>query len=708
MQKLKSKSVSKPVILLKILNDGTLLAVDSETTMRFFNKETLELQSGFKVGIEHKYHKNAVVAYSDDGNFFATLTADARESRLYDAKSKKLVDKVDRHHGEASCVGIDPLSRYMFSCGDDGKSFAIDTKSGKLVFTLPVHVDTVTDIAFSKNSNWVATASYDRKISLFNLVTMMPKSKLKAHAAPVIKIQFFHKNKLISVDKNATVIIWDIYKAKVIERLQGVHDEVTHMTISLDEQFLFLGTALGYIIVYDLQTYEQISRNYIKISSPISSLAFNGEKNHLIIGTEDGFLMLYNIYEGENIIKTLLQNKEYDAIEKELEKNPLLAYTEIYKLVSNLWEITLKKAKLYLQNGEQDKAIRIFTLFKDIPSKNRVMQKVIRDYAEFDKFTQFAKEGKLALAYGLTNTFPEYKESKIYKSLEARWKKAFTQAQKYALSPKEAQKAKEILAPYRGISDKTKLIQDLLTKGEVYKRFRIALAQKDFPICFELLKQHPFLAEFPEYETLMKYADTLYIKAQKLLEEEDTHSAIKMLRILLDFIDFKDEAKELILQVELKQKFFNAIEENDIASAYNMMALSEDLQETQDGQLLQREWNKDLAKANSYAVDGNINDLKTVLTKYMNISSKYAALATIFGWAYMVQLEYAVKRGEERVKIETGIKNYILNFGVQDQIENFFYYFKKRYPQTKLNFELLSKGSLTQWRPSMITDSILE
>ena len=708
MEAVKSTSVSKPIILLKILNDGSLLAVDSETTMRFFTKETLELRGGFKVGIKHQYHKNAVVSYSNDGRFFATLTSDARESRLYDAKSKKLIDKVDRHHGEASCVGIDPLSRYMFSCGDDGKSFAIDTKSGKLVFTLPVHVDTVTDITFSKNSNWVATSSYDRKISLFNLVTMTPKAKLKAHAAPVMKLKFFHKNKLISVDKNATAIIWDIYTAKVVERLQGIHDDVTQMTISSDERFLFLGTALGYIIVYDLNTYEQIARSYIKISSPISALEFDGDNNYLIIGTEDGFLMYYNIFEGEDIIKELLQNKAYDAIEKEVEKNPLLAYTKIYDLVSNLWDVTLKKAKLYLQNGEKDKAIRIFSLFKDIPSKNRVMQKVIRDYAEFDKFAKFAKEGKIALAYGLANTFPEYKESKLYKSLESRWRKAFAQAQKYALNPKEAEKAKEILAPYRGISEKTKLIQDLLTKSEVYKRFRIAMAQKDFAICFELLKQHPFLAEFPEYETLLNYADTLYIKAQKLLEEGDTHSAIKMLRVLLDFTDFKEEAKELILQVELKQKFFNAIEEEDIATAYNMMALSEELQETEDGKKLQEEWNQDLVKANAYAVEGNITALKVVLDKYMKISSKYAALATIFGWAYMVQLEDAAARKEDRIKIENGIKNYILNFGVQDQIENFFEYFKKRYPETKLNFELLSKGSLTQWRPSMIVDSILD
>ena len=157
MKTVQSKSVAKPIILMKILNNNILVVIDNETTVRFFDKNSLALKGGFKAGVVHKHYMTPVVAFSNDMKYFALISEDERESKLFNAKTKKLVAKVDRHHGTVSAVAIDPLSRYMFSGGDDGKTFAIDVESGKLVFTLPPHADTINDIAFSQNSNWVAT-----------------------------------------------------------------------------------------------------------------------------------------------------------------------------------------------------------------------------------------------------------------------------------------------------------------------------------------------------------------------------------------------------------------------------------------------------------------------------------------------------------------------------------------------------------------------
>lgn len=708
MEVIKSKGLEKAIILLKILDNQRLLVVDKETTVRFLDKKELTILDGFKANIHHEYYKTNVVAFSNDAALFSVVSGSRKESKLYNAKTKKLLAQVDRHHGEVSCVGIDPLNRYMFSCGDDEKSFAIDIKSGKLVFTLPLHIDTVNDIAFSKNGNWVATCSYDRKISIFSLVTMTPKDKLSVHTGPVVKVRFISKSRLVSADKNSSAIVWNIHTGKVIERLQGIHDDVLQMVTSKDDKFLFLGTALGYVLLYDLDTYELLSPRYIKISSPITAMEFDDENHTLIIGSEDGSIFMYNIYKGEEKLREMLKNKEFESIQKEGENNPILLYTEVYKLSNNFWEITLQKATLALQNGNQDKANLLFKNFKNVPLKNRIIQKVIADYAEFDKFAKFAKEGKLALAYSLANTFPIYKDSKIYLALEDRWKKTFKQAQKYILDPKGAPKAQEIFKPYRGISEKTKLIQELLSQAEVYKRFRVAIGQKEFAICFELIKQHKFLKELPEYEVLMNYADTLYIKSQEFINDGNTHSAVKMLRILSVFDDFKTEVKELMADIEAKQKFFNAIEADDNATAYNMMALSEDLEETPDGKKLQEQWYQDQATANEFAVYGNAKGIQKILAPYMQISSKYAAIGTIFAWCYMVQLEDKARENANQVEIENGIKNFMLNFGLQDQIENFHIQFKAKYPATKLSLEHLTKGSMSMWRPSMIIDSILD
>lgn len=708
MDAIKTKNFKEAIILVKILDDDTLLVVDAKTTIRNLDKESLELINGFKANIHHERYKTSVVAFSSDGTRFATLSADSKEARLYNASTKKAIAKVDRHHGEVSCVGIDNAGKYMFSSGDDGKTFAIDIESGKLAFTLPVHVDTVNDIAFSSNKNWIATCSYDKKISIFNLSMMTPKHKLKSHSAPVMKITFISQNRLFSIDKNNKAIIWNIYTGKVLARLDGVHDDVTQVITAEDDKFLFLGTALGYILVYDTKTYKQLSEKYLKLKSAITSLVFDAKSKHLIIGCENGDLLFYNIYDGENHIKGLLKEKKYNDIHAYMKVNPILSYTKIYSLVSNLWENTLIKAKQCLEKNDKKTAVALFSQFKNIPEKNKIMQNVLAQYQEYDKFVELAKKGKTVLAYGLAKKYPLYQESAIYKSLEARWQKAFSLAQKYSLEPKGTDKAREILAPYRGISDKTKLMQELFTQGEVYKRFKVSMGQKDFKIVFELMKLHPFLREFPEYTTLMNYGDTLYIKSQELINAGDTHSAIKMLRILMDFPDFTTETKELMIDIESKQKFFKAIKDKDIISAYNMLDMSEDLQRTDDGKILQEAWNKDLKKANSFAVDGDVKGIEEVLKNYMTINSKYMSLGTVFGWCYMTQIELAIKAKKEQEIIENGIKNYILNFGLQEQILSLYEMFISKYPKSKLSLELLTKGDLGMWRPSMIIDSILD
>lgn len=708
MKPTKKKNFKEAIILTKILDDGTLLVVDSQTTVRYLNKETLELVSGFKGKINHLRYKNNVVSFSSDGNYFASLSSSCNEAVLYNTKTKKSIAKVDRHQGEASCVGMDPMNRYMFSCGDDGKTFAIDIKSGKLAFTLPTHVDTINDIAFSDNSQWLATASYDKKIQLFNLAMMTPKHKLKVHASAVMKLKFLTKHRLFSIDKNNTAIIWDMYTGKVIHRLKGIHDNVTQVTVGSDNKFLFLGTSLGYVLVYDLQNYELLSKKYIKLSATVTSMTFDEDTQELILGLDDGEVLFYDIYHGEEFLKELLQKRELSIIQSRIDDNPLLEYTKIYYLIANLWEKTVERAKIALQNNDRNTAVKLFESFRSIPSKNTIIQKIMLEYADFDKFTELAKSGKIPLAYGLANLHPLYKESKIYKALELKWQKSFILAQKYSLDPKGLDRAREVLAPYRGVSDKTKLMQELFTQGEVYKRFRIAIGQKNFKIAFALIKQHPFLKEFPEYTSIMNYADTLYMKSQQLINSGDTHSAVKMLRVLSDFSDFTAEVKEIMKDIESKQKFFKAVSEEDLSQAYTLLDQYDELQLTEDGKKLQDDWNSDITAANGAAVYGNAKEITKVLQKYMKIQSKYMSIGTIFAWSYMVQLENALKKKEDRLLIENGIKNYILSFGLQDQIESFFTQFQKRYPETKLNIELQTKGSLRMWRPSMIVNSILE
>lgn len=709
IEALSSQKFSAPIIVIKKLHTGSLLLVDAQTTIRYIDPQSYKVQGGFKVKIQHDSYTSKVVDFCVEGKYFALITSEAKESRLYNAQSKKMLARVERHQGEVTCVAIDPKSKYMFSGGEDGRTFVVDIQSAQLAFTLPSHSDTITDIAFCERSHLVATASYDKKISLFHLALMTPRKKLRGHRSAVMKLLFIKGQRLLSVDKGNNAIVWDFANAKVLARLQGIHDDVRVLLEIKSYDLLLIGTKLGYVLLYETKNYTLLSPKFIKLHAAITSMEYDEELRHLFIATDDSELCVYDILSGSVEMMDLLKEKKYAVMDAYLTKNPLLAYTSSYEVMQKIWEKSYAMGIKYLEKGDEEGAKKLLLPFGEIPAKNKEIKELMQIYKEFVKFKELALKGNFSLAYSLAQKYPLYKNSKVYLLMEAQWKKIFSQAQKCSLDPKAGlQMAKDLLTPYRGVSEKTKLVQELLTQGEVYKRFRLALGQKDFALCFELVKQHEFLQEFEDYEALIEYSYKLHEKALKALRLEDIHAASKIFELLRAFPDFAQEASEHLIHIEHRLSFYKALTEEDRTKAYALLDRHEELCETPEGQKLQEEWNSCAFQANSFAASGDISGVLLHLEKFMQIASKYHFIAVVVAWCYRVEIEKAIQAKHDLALVEKGIKKYILSFGLQDQIVSLYETFKASYPESKLNFTKLPAGSLEMWRPQMIVKSILD
>lgn len=707
MRPVKKLKFERTVVAVSVTEDREMVISDLNTTIVSLEMDTFDIKNQLKSNIIHPSYMNSVVAFSSDATYMALVAAGAKESRLYNIKDKKLVGRVSRHQGDVSCVAIDPKSRYMFSGGDDGIIFAVDIMSGQSAFTLPRHIDTINDIAFSQNANLVATAGFDKEISLFDLITMTPICRLRAHSNPVVKLLFLSKNRLLSIDKGATALIWDLDTKSIVSRISGIHDDVTKVAIDDISKFLFMGTKLGYIIVYNLDDYSFISQKYIKLTNPITALTFDSFSKQLIIAQEDGEVLIYDIFQYQDLIQEALLSKKYELIEDYIDKNPLLLYTSPYIEFQTIWDKTVLRAIELIESKNIQKAQEIFKNFMGIASKKQAARKIFEKYKDYEKFVTLIQQNKLALAYAMANSNPHYKETKAYKNMEGDWNKRVMIAQKYLLTPNNENKIQEIFSLYRGISEKTLIIQDLIKNAKVYTLFKKVVAQKEFKSIFELTKRYPFLRESSEYRVLLKYSDSIYIKAAKLTQDGEFHAAIKLYRELLEFDDFKEEAKKTLDEIELKQKFFSAIKEGDYIGAYVALDSSYKLQATDEGKKLEQEWERDYEAASKFASKADVDSVIAAISKYVNISTKQTAIATIISWCYINQLNYALFKKMEQKKIENGIKNYISFFGLTDQIVTYFDTFKKEYVETKLNLEAQTQGSMQGWRAQMAVKSIL-
>jgi len=706
MQTVKSFNIKFPVILLKVLNNGALAVIDSQTSLRLIDIKTYKVVGGFKTNIIHEHLIGSHVDIASGGGVCASIIPGSNQAALFSVAKKGLLYKVSRHQGEIESIAIDPNGRYFATGGQDGKTFVWSLKTARLAFTLPPYADYVTAVAFDNKGQWLATGSFDKTITVLNIATMKKPLKLRAHTAPILKLLFLPSFRLISVDKEGDIIAWDIRNAKNLKRFTKVNDTVTDITVSHDFKFLFVSTKLGYVALYDLQTYELLTQKYLKSKEMITALGFIENDFRLAVGTADGNVDIYSLFGDQEAYLEMIKAQEYKSFYEAVEDNPILMYSQAYSAAERLWEATLTKAKVLLSSSQKETAIKILEPFKTVPKKSKFVNQIIRDFDQYAIFQKYVEEGRFPLAYSMANKYEIFQESSTYRKMEKRWKLSFMKAQELILSKNGEEQARDLLSPFRGISEKASLMGQLFAERKMYIYFKKLIAQKEFVKMFELVKNHAFLKEFNEYQAVLDYADKVYIKAQQSYVDADYIAAQKLIGMIKEFPDFAEEAQEMEDAIKAKQLFYDAIHAGNLVNAFAYMSSYPLLYETKEGIELEEDWNRAVDIALKYAAKGDTMKIKQSVESYLVINAKYEAMANLFQQACNIQLEQALKSKQDISTIEIGMRNYLQTFGSDDFILYYIDRYNSAYKKT-FTHENESIGEITLWTPKLIVPSIL-
>jgi len=707
MELLKQLNIKSAILKLKVLDNNKLAIIDAHNTLRIVELEKYKVVSGFKSNIIHERTFGDHVDIDESARLSASIIPSKAKAALFSVPKKKIFYQISRHKGDVESVAISPDLNYFVTAGTDGKTFAWTLKTARLAFSMFPHADYVTALAFSKNSLWLASGSFDKTIHVLNLATMHATPIMHGHASVVRKIIFFDNIKLVSAEKNGTVIVWDRKKGTLLERLKKLSDEITTMCMSDDERFLFVATKLGYIALYDLTTYEQLTHKYIKESAMITSLAFIHEGFKLAVGLEDGIVKFYSLFGDETLYNDMIHKENYEAFFKAYTKNPLLRYSKAYEAMQKQWEKAYESAKKLLSKRKKEEAKKLLTPFQKIQDYTRIVQSILRDYEKFDQFVNYLKMKKYALAYSLVTQYPIYKESQEYQEVEKEWKLLFNKAKEYILKKDGDEIAKKLLEPFRGISQKTQLIKELFDDRKMYLYLRELLGKKEYKKAFILIARHPFLKEFPEYDMLEQFGDDLYIKAYQAYSTNDFIKAEKLSKILIAFPDYEEDAKDMLESIRTHNIFLQAVEENNMDKAFEYLDKFPLLYDTSLGKKLINEWNQLIEKARVIASKGDVSGLKELLYDYLNVTTQKEAIATLFKQAYMKQLDAAIKNSVDKNSINKAIRRYVATFGLDDYIELVTESYNSKY-KDNLNLEELVQGSIKTWIPEHAFDTIVE
>lgn len=675
MKPLKIISIKNPVFKIKIIESGEIYVLDTTNIIRIFN-ENFKLKGGAKIKMSAHNPFENTADISSKGTFLAIAEVKGKKTFIWDIKTKTIKYKFGWHKGEVLNVAFDNSEKYLLTGAADSRAYIWSLEYGKMLMALPAHPDYILSGGFSKNNLWVATGSYDRLITITNITSTNISYRKKVHRGAVNKIKFFNKNIMLSADKTGEIVKWDFRKGKILQRFQNMADMVVDFDTEANQEFLFAITKEKRVYLYDFETGEIISQEFIKLNAIPCSITYNSTNEHLYVGCIDGSLYIFDLLEDRTKLKEAIVNKKYSLAYELIKKNPILKRTNEYKELEKIWEKTLLSIYTLLEKGEMDKAKALFNPFKEVPLKRNIFQSMLKDYGEFEKFKTAVIKKRYPLAYSLARTYPVYKQSIYYKKMEEDFKKSFNKAREL-IKLRKPEQAKEILKPFRGVSEKSALIQALFNEKRLYDLLRTKFAKREFKDFFALINRYPFLNETEEYEKAMKYAELIKQKADEAIKKGDYKGAVKYANILEDFPGFKDKAEEISKEAKNILNFLLFIANKDYDKVEQMVNTYSYLEELDDYKKFMQNYKELISQGEKYAILGDISKLKELFSPYVHYEIFRNRVNQFTKRAYLNQIISLFKKNDLE-KIVKSIKNYIKLFGFDNEIGDLIKLAKKK------------------------------
>ena len=150
----------------------------------------------------------------------------------------------------------------MASGGIDKEIFLWDVASGKIIKKLQGHRDTITDLKFLPDQNFLVSGSEDRSIKIWNINTgelvrtIVELNNFADFAENIIILN--NKDFLVSGGRDSIIRIWNYKTGEKIGQIKAHYDEIRSLILLPPEDLIISGSDDGTVRVFDIETMKQL------------------------------------------------------------------------------------------------------------------------------------------------------------------------------------------------------------------------------------------------------------------------------------------------------------------------------------------------------------------------------------------------------------------------------------------------------------------
>ncbi len=612
----------------------------------------------------HKYAKS--MGASKSGFINVPLLKTSKSAVLKSGETIQKVSVISWHKADISCSVFSDNSKLLATGGEDGRTNIFSVPSFGFVTSLFPKPDYVSAIAFSYDSTLVATASYDKSISIFDLDRNLEICEF--FASDIAEGLFFiGKNRVFYACKDGTTGLFSISDKKIINETKHIEAWLTD-TAAISSSFAVVSTKDNKIAL--IRTSDNKLFKFIELDKTgITKLKYTDGK--LYIGFTDGGISVVDCKKYQDELEVQLGLNEYAKAKELTDKNIFLKTLPIYiDKLNEGWKDVLQQAiDLIAKNGIQE-AINIVAPFVDDPTKGEEFTFYMSQRDYIGKFLDALEAKNIPEAYALSEQYKEIKSLSAYQTLEEYWLKIFDASKKLlAANPQlNLQKAQELLKVFINVKSKKDQVYSLLRNADKHMAADKALKERDFAGYFRITEKFTFLKETETYRKAIVVGDQLLDKMTTLENGRDFNKALEVAKILSNMIPFRNSALERSKDIERKVSFYETLEAKDIEKAYAMLETYPALKALPEYTELSEEFRKISDKAYEQAFAGDIAAVLKTLEGYLTINFWSEKIGAVMKTAYLNEIKNNFARDKETIDWNRTLEDFINYFGKGDEL----------------------------------------